>query len=290
MGYLGIDIGGSFIKYCGKTNGEIKKGKIPTERNLDSVLFTLKEVVEKFNPERVGFGVAGLYDKKTGVITASPNIKHLEGINLKGVLEGYLNVPVVIHNDGSAAAFGEYHYGAGKGAEVLVCFTLGTGLGGGLVIGGNLVEGVSGCGMEIGHTTVNVDGWYCHCGRKGCLEAYASSYGLERFYFLLTDKKLSSAEIILLANGGDREAIQSIEEFSRYLAVGLMNALHIFNPDRIVVGGGIPEHYPVVIDMAVANLKEMAFHLPFRDVQVLKAGLGEYSGAYGAMVLAEIGK
>ncbi|WP_457624299.1 ROK family protein [Persephonella sp.] len=289
MGYLGVDIGGSFIKYCGRAGDDIKKGKIPTEKGFDSVLKALRTLVKDFSPERLGLGVAGLYDQKTGRLTASPNIRFLEGIDLKEILEEELGIPVIIQNDASAAALGEYRYGAGKGAEILVCFTLGTGLGGGLVVNGRLVSGVSGSAMEIGHTTIDVDGWYCHCGRKGCLEAYVSSYGLERFYFFLTDQKLDSAEIILLANEGKLEAMKALEEFSRYLAVGLMNVLHIFNPDRVVIGGGIPQHYPAVIDLAVSNLKKMAFELPFRDVQILKAELGEYSGAYGALVLSEEG-
>jgi len=286
MGYLGVDIGGSFIKYCGKTNKDIKKGKIPTEKSFDSILNALNLLVEEFSPKRLGLGVAGLYDQKTGRITASPNIKFLEGINLKEILEEKLKISVVIQNDASVAALGEYKYGAGKGAEMLICFTLGTGLGGGLVVNGRLITGVSGSAMEIGHTTIDINGWHCHCGRKGCLEAYVSSYGLERFYFLLTDQKRESGEIILLANSGKQEAMKALEEFSRYLAVGLMNVLHIFNPDRVVIGGGIPEYYPAVIDLAVSNLKKMAFELPFRDVQIQKAKLGEYSGAYGALVLS----
>ena len=287
MSILGIDIGGTFIKYCGKAGQDIKKGKVPTEKNIDSVLYQIEELIKNFHPKAIGIGVAGLINKETGRLEDSPNLKFLEGINLKSLIEDRFKIPVIVENDASAAAFGEYKYGAAKNGKIVVCLTLGTGLGGGLVIDGKLIDGVSGTAMEIGHTTIDINGWECHCGRKGCLEAYVSSYGLERFYFFHTDKKLDSSEIILLANEGNTAAMKALEEFSEYLAIGLMNILHIFNPDFIVIGGGIPENYPAVIDMAVANLKKIAFPLPFTSCQIKKAELGEYSGAFGALALAE---
>ncbi|WP_457636360.1 ROK family protein [Persephonella sp.] len=287
MSVLGVDIGGTFIKFAGKSGSDIKKGKIPTESRFDSILAEIKNLCKNFHPKSLGIGIAGLYDKKTGRLTASPNIKFLEGIDLKEILEEELDLPVVIENDASAAAYGEYMYGAGKGGKIVVCLTLGTGLGGGVVINGELISGVSGSGMEIGHTTVDLNGWRCHCGRKGCLEAYVSSYGLERFYFFLTDQSIPSSQIIILANEGKLEAMKALEEFARHLSVGLMNILHIFNPDRVIIGGGIPEYYPAVVDLAVSELKKIAFELPFRDVKIKKADLGEYSGAFGAMALAE---
>jgi len=287
MSVLGIDIGGTFIKFAGKSGSDIKKGKIPTEKRFDSILSEIKKLCKNFHPEVIGIAIAGLYDKKTGKLTASPNIKFLEGIDLKEILEEELNIPIFIENDASAAAYGEYVYGAGKGGNIVVCLTLGTGLGGGVVVNGELISGVSGSAMEIGHTTIDVDGWRCHCGRKGCLEAYVSSYGLERFYFFLTDQNIPSAQIITFANEGKLEAMKAVEEFSRYLSIGLMNVLHIFNPDRIIIGGGIPEYYPAVIDLSAAELKKLAFELPFRDVEIKKAELGEYSGAFGVMALSE---
>ncbi|SNZ03949.1 glucokinase [Persephonella hydrogeniphila] len=287
MSVLGVDIGGTFIKFVAKSGNDIKKGKIPTEKSFVSITEEIKKLIKNFHPEVLGIGIAGLYDKKTGKLTASPNIRFLEGVELKEIFETEFGIPVVIENDASAAAYGEYVYGAGKNSQILICLTLGTGLGGGTVINGELLSGVSGSAMEIGHTTIDIEGWRCHCGRKGCLEAYVSSYGLERLYFFLTDQKLSSSEIITLANEGKLEAMKAIEDFSHYLSIGLMNILHIFNPDKIVIGGGIPEYYPAVIDLTVSNLKKIAFELPFRDLNISRAKLGEYSGAYGAMALAD---
>lgn len=290
--FLGIDIGGTFIKFVSKKNNKIEKGKvyirdIISYNRPDVIVEEIKNVVDKYRPDILGVAVAGLVDKKTGILTASPNIKPLQNYPLKDQLESVLKIPVYLENDASLACYGEYLYGAGKGSKILVCLTLGTGLGGGAVLNGKLLTGISGSAMEIGHTTIDINGLPCHCGRKGCLESYVSSYGLERIYYLYTDEKISSTQIITLANEGDPVAMRSMEKFSKYLAIGLMNAVHLFNPDRIVIAGGITENYPAVVDMAVSNLKDLTFHLPFRDLSVVKAELKEFSGAYGALGYAE---
>ncbi len=291
MAFLGIDIGGTFIKYAYEGD-PIKTGKvfvkdIVEEGDREALLETIVEIFENHQAEALGVAVAGLVDKKSGIITDSPNIKPLENFNIKEELEKRLNIPVFVENDATLAAYGEFLYGAGKGSEILICLTLGTGLGGGGVINGILLTGISGSAMEIGHMTIDKNGWVCHCGRKGCLEAYVSSYGLERIYFFKTDKHIPSSEIILYANEGKKEALETFEEFSKYLAYGLMNILHVFNPDRILLAGGIPEHYPAVVEMAVSDLKHLAFPLPFRDVDIKLASLGEFSGAYGALGYAK---
>ncbi|WP_457621999.1 ROK family protein [Persephonella sp.] len=290
--YLGIDIGGTFIKFVFKKDKEIQKGKIYirdiiSKNKPELIINEIKKIIEKHRPDVLGVAVAGLVDRKTGVLTASPNIKPLEKFPFKDELEKTLEISVYVENDASLAAYGEYLYGAGKGSEILICLTLGTGLGGGAVINGKLLTGTSGSAMEIGHTTIEIDGLPCHCGRKGCLESYVSSYGLERVYYLYTDQKISSTEIITLANEGNVTAMKAMERFSEYLSIGLMNITHIFNPDRIVLAGGITENYPAVVDMAVSNLKNKAFHLPFRDLTVKRAVLKEFSGAYGALGYAE---
>ncbi|WP_028950597.1 ROK family protein [Sulfurihydrogenibium subterraneum] len=288
--FLGIDIGGTFLKVAFKENGEIKTEKIAVKeiQKKESFLENLREVVKKYNPNKIGIAIAGLVDKKTGLLTNSPNLKFLEGLNLKEFIEKEFNIEVFIENDANVAAFGEYVYGNGKGSKVLVCLTLGTGLGGGLVIDGKIFSGVSGSAMEIGHITVEKDGFLCHCGRKGCLESYVSSYGLERLYCLISEEKRSSFEIINLAKQNDDKAIQTFEIFTDYLAIGIMNIAHIFNPDTVLLSGGIIENYSDVLTLTKSKVEKLVFPLPLRDLHINSAKLGSWSGAYGALALAEV--
>lgn len=288
--YLGLDVGGTFLKIAFKENETIKTDKISIKdfiEDKDKFLNFLTETVDFHKPDRVGIAVAGLVDKKSGLLTNSPNLRALEGLNIKEYLEKKLNVEVFIDNDANVAAFGEYVYGNGKGSKVLVCLTLGTGLGGGLVLDGKIFSGVSGSAMEIGHITVEKDGFPCHCGRKGCLEAYVSSYGLERIHCILTEDKKTSFEIISLLRENDKKALESFEIFTHYLSIGIMNIVHIFNPDKVLLSGGIVENFPETIDLVKSKINSLVFPLPLRDLSIDAGKLGSWSGAYGALALAE---
>ncbi len=285
MVYLGIDIGGTFIKVAYKDK-KIKKDKFKYDKTKESFFKTIFEIIEKFNPDKVGIAVAGLVDKKTGFITNSPNLKFIENTNLKEILEKKFNIPVYIENDANLAAYGEYIYGNGKDSKVLICLTLGTGLGGGLVVDGNIYSGVSGSAMEVGHMVVEKDGLICHCGRKGCLESYVSSYGLERLYCIESSKFLSSFDVIKLAKNGDNIAIRVFDIFTDYLSIGIMNLTHIFNPDKILLSGGIIENYPKIMDDLKLKLGSLLFPLPKRDLLIDIAKLGSWSGGYGALAYA----
>jgi glucokinase len=288
--YLGLDVGGTFLKIAFKENETIKTDKISIKdfiKDKDKFLNFLTETVDFYKPDRVGIAVAGLVDKKSGLLTNSPNLRALEGLNIKEYLEKNLNVEVFIDNDANVATFGEYVYGNGKGSKVLVCLMLGTGLGGGLVLDGKIFSGVSGSAMEIGHITVEKDGFPCHCGRKGCLEAYVSSYGLERIHCILTEDKKTSFEIISLLRENDKKALESFEIFTHYLSIGIMNIVHIFNPDKILLSGGIVENFPETIDLVKSKINSLVFPLPLRDLSIDAGKLGSWSGAYGALALAE---
>lgn len=286
---LGIDIGGTFIKVVGKDeNDNIFKEKISVNfQDKKTFVNEILKIVEKHRPSKVGIAIAGLVDKKSGQLTNSPNLKFLEGLNLKQEIENQSNIKVFIENDANLAAYGEYVYGNGKDSKILVCLTLGTGLGGGAVIGGKILSGVSGSAMEIGHIVVEKNGLPCHCGRNGCLEAYVSSYGLERIYCMLTEKKTTSFEIVNLAKNKDEKALKSFEMFSDYLSTGIMNIAHIFNPDKILLAGGIIEHYPDILEIVREKAKNLIFPLPLRDLKIDMAKLGSWSGAFGALAFAE---
>ncbi len=288
--FLGLDIGGTFIKLVSKQNQDTVKEKVyiaDIKDDREKFLKSIVEIIKRYDPDVVGIAVAGLYDEREEKITDAPNLKSIQDFSIKQYLTEKTGVKVFVQNDATLATYGEYVYGAGKGSNILVGLTLGTGLGGGLVINGEPVTGVSGSAMEVGHITIEINGWPCHCGRKGCLEAYASSYGIERIYFLKTGYYKTSFEIISSANQGKQEEIETIEEFSRYLSIGLMNIVHMLNPDKILLIGGIIENYPLIEELVYSDLKKLAFPLPFRDLEIKKGSLGEFSGAYGALALAE---
>lgn len=289
MKVLGIDIGGTFIKVISKENETVIKDKVRIEetyKTSENFINLIKAVIEKHKPDRVGIAVAGLVDK-SGRITNSPNLRYIENISLKDALQKSFNIPVLIGNDANLAAYGEYIYGAGKDSKILICLTLGTGLGGGAVVEGKILEGVSGCGMEIGHMVVEKDGDICNCGRRGCLEAYVSSYGVERIYRKLTGSQLSSFEIINLAKKEDSYAIKTFDIFVDYLSIGIMNLAHIFNPDKILIAGGVVENYPKLIEDITKKSKQIMFPCPASALNIEMAELGSWSGAYGAVALAE---
>jgi len=278
----GVDVGGTFIKvFTGKT-----RFKIETGSSFENIILALRRLKHELNVEKIGVGLPGLIDERTGLITDSPNVPFLSGLDVKGILSEELGIPIVIGNDATLAAYGEYVLGAGRGGKIVICLTLGTGLGGGAVIFGELLTGVSGCAMEVGHMVVQKDGWRCRCGRKGCLEAYVSSYGLERFYSEMWNEKLSSFEIIKRAKERDEKSMKAISSMIDFLSIGLVNLVHVFNPDVIILSGGIVDHYPELVIDSRERLKKEAFKLPASDVDVRRATLGEFSGAVGAYLLA----
>ncbi len=278
---MGVDIGGTFIKLF---DGN-KRWKVRTPPSSGAILEAVSDAVK--DAESIGVAVAGLVDASSGVLTDSPNIKALKGINVKEELERRTGRKVFIFNDANAAAYGEFKAGAGRGSRVLVCLTIGTGLGGGAVVNGKPLLGVSGCAMEVGHMIVEKGGWLCHCGRRGCLEAYVSSYGLRRFYLMLKGECPPSFEIIERAKVGEREAVESLSKLADYLSTGIVNILHIFNPDRIVLSGGIAAHYPALVEEVRKLALQRAFRLPASVFELKVAGLGEFSGAVGAWFLAQ---
>jgi len=279
---LGIDLGGTFVKFYSPE----EKGKVPTPKERDKLIELVAGLVKEFRPERVGIAVAGLTLYPEGKVVESPNLPFLNGLNLREEVKRLTKVEPLVVNDATAAAYGEYEAGAGEGESSFLCLTLGTGLGGGAVIEGKTLLGSRGLAMEAGHLTVCLNGWPCHCGRKGCLEAYASSYGLERHYFLVTGKKRSSFEVVELAKRGQEEAKRAVKQMAFYLSVGITGLAHLFNPEKVVLSGGIVAHYPELLKLVEEGVKERAFKATAEKLKVVGAQLGEYSGAVGAYLLA----
>ena len=208
-------------------------------------------------------------------------------------------MPVTVENDNNAAAWGEFRFGAGSGAEHLLFVGLGTGIGGGIVVHGQLLRGAQGAGGELGHVTVQATGPRCACGNRGCLEAFASGTAIGRRARELTGEKPDSAlgrlavkrkvlgeDVTDLARNGDELALSVLEDTGRWLGIGLAGFVNIFNPEMVVVGGGAMAAGELILKSARREVHLRA-RPPSRDlVEVKEATLGPESGVLGAAALA----
>jgi len=249
----------------------------------------------------LGVGVAGQVDAATGTVHFAPNLGWRD-VPLRAELEKALGFPAVVTNDVRAATLGEWWYGAGRGVEDLVCLFVGTGIGGGVVSGGRMVEGCSNTAGELGHMTVVVGGRRCRCPNQGCLEAYAGGWAIaERAQeavrqdptsgqTLLTlagsVENITAAIVNLAAREGDPLARYLVKETGRYLAAGLVGIVNAFNPCLLILGGGIIEGMPELIKIVEKEVREHALSAAVEPLRVLRAALGGDAGVVGAATLA----
>ncbi len=277
----GVDIGGSFIKVYWEDGRKEKHyiKDISKERGL--FLKSIREIVFEGHPSSVGVAVAG-FTSLNGVVYKSPNIPALDGVNLKDILKG-INVKVI--NDVSAGAFGEWFYDH-RESRALLFIAVGTGLGAGLVVNGKPFLGACGSGLELGHHTIILGGERCSCGRLGCWEAYCSSYGLERLYKNLSGSALKDYQIVQKAREGEIYALEAVASFKKFLLVGLMNAVHILNPDRVVLGGGLIDAMRDLFGDLEVDLKDLCESLPAECFSLHFSSCAEYCMARGALAFA----
>ena len=276
--FKGVDIGGTFVKVFWEDGRKEKHYIRDIKGDREVLLKKIKEIALEGDPEGVGLAVAG-FTSKEGVVFRSPNIPSIDGVDFKNLLSG---VKVAVGNDVTLGAYGEWFYDH-RDSEALVLVAVGTGLGGGLVLKGKPYIGVSGSAMEIGHHIIERGGYPCSCGRRGCWEAYCSSYGLERIYKDLGGESITDREITERAKGGEETALRTVETFREYLLTGLLNLVHILNPDRIVLAGGVIEGLKDFLGDLERDLKERVEELPGRDLKVSFSGSGEFMGARGAL-------
>lgn len=321
---VGVDLGGTNARAAvvdrdGKIVGQARnpsEARQGAERVVAQVVLTVREALADANCEveeigAVGMAVPGHIEPHTGDIIWSPNF----GETIDGVFKVFLNVPmsapvsealglaVYAGNDANIAALGEFRYGAGKSVNDIVMFTLGTGIGSGVVVNGHLVVGSTGGAVELGHHIIVAGGQMCGCGAMGCLEAYCGTQAIvERALraaqsgkkTLLADKieecggertALTPKMIDDAAVAGDKLALQVFEETGYYLGIGISNAMNIFNPARIVIGGGIRK----ATGLLAAAKRSAATH-SIRSIrqacQIVEAELGDDAGVMGAAELA----
>lgn len=279
----GIDIGGTFIKVFWQ-NGKKEKHYIrDLKKDKRKLISKIKEVITEGSPSGVGIAVAG-FTSLGGKVFTSPNIPVLNGIDFKEILED-LDIPFVIGNDASMGAYGEWYFDH-RDSEVLLLVAIGTGLGAGLVYGGEIFWGACGSALELGHHIIEKDGELCNCGRNGCWEAYCSSYGIERAYSKLKGERIKDYEVAQRAKEGEKEAVEVVNIFKKYLLLGLMNVLHIFNPDKVVLAGGVIKSFQEFLKDLPEKVKGMAEELPASCTNIVFSTEGEFMGARGALAYA----
>ncbi len=311
--YAGLDLGGTFVK-GGIVDEEGKilvKDKIPTgrERPYTEIAADMARLVKDLAARAglaegqlagVGIGSPGLIDAENGVIVYSNNIRW-ENVPLCGAVREQLGVPVCITNDANAAALGEHFCGAGKKFGSMVFITLGTGVGGGIILDGKLFEGNRSAGAEIGHMVIERGGWQCTCGRRGCFEAYASATGLIRRTRESMEAHKESAMWKIAGSlegvdgrtafdgmrAGDAAAKQVVEEYISCLAEGVTNLVNIFRPEAVVLGGGVcAEGETLLAPLRAAVEPHLFGGAEYAPVAIVAASLGNDAGLCGAARLA----
>jgi glucokinase len=317
---LGIDLGGTkILTSVVNPGGEMLSrdhGVTPAARGPEAVIQAIEASAERalegasIGMERVsaiGIGAPGLSDAEAGILFTSPNLPGWKDVPLRDMIQQRLKKKAFLTNDGNAAALGEYYFGAAKGISHFIYVTISTGIGGGIVADGKVLQGSKGMAGEIGHMTIADRGPLCHCGNWGCWEALASGTALAKEARKQVQKGADTT-ILNLAGGkidqvtaltvqaaaekGDPLANQLILKTAYYFGVGLANLVNIFNPEMIVIGGGLSNMGDRLLIPAYREAEKRAFKRAYRTVRFVRAGLGRNSGVLGAAAYAfqEMGK
>ena len=307
---IGIDIGGTIIKGAVfSTQGRpVQASSIETqayqgtEKALSNLLSLVNSLQEKGGRcSAIGIGVAGVLDAKKERLLQSPNLKNLENVNLKSFLAEAVQLPVYLENDANAAALGEQWAGAGRDIENFLLITLGTGIGSGLVLNGDLWTGENGKAGEFGHMIVEQGGEPCACGKKGCLEAYSSGEAISRMAREALQsgacsslKNLSGGDLDHIdaemvchaAQNGDTVAIEVYRRAARYLAIGIANVNNLLDIHHVILGGGVSKAFNLFAAVLIEEVKRQVFRISQDRIIIVPSQLGSEAGIYGAAYLA----
>lgn len=313
--YIGIDLGGTNIvagvvdenyriitKATTKTNCPRPEKEIAADMAKVALEAAQKACISIDDIEWIGIGTPGIANSETGIIEYSNNLG-FENTPMVDYIKEYIDKPVFIENDANAAAYGEFVAGAAKGANNAVCITLGTGVGGGIVIDGKIYAGSNFAGAEIGHTVIEVDGDQCSCGRKGCFEAYSSATGLIRMtkeamykdkeskMWQMTEErggKVSARTAFDCMREGDKSAKEVTDKYIKYLAAGITNTINIFQPDILCIGGGVcNEGDALLIPVKKIVQEEVYTRNSPKNTEIVIAKLGNDAGIIGAAFLGK---
>ncbi len=310
---IGVDVGGTNVKVAlvDKTGSIVYSDTVPTraemgyEYTISNIITAIRNLmkeskVSKDLIEGIGFGFPGQIDCDNGIVRLAPNIPGWVNIPIAEIVSKEFEIPVKVDNDVRCAALAELNYGAGRGAKNLICITVGTGIGSGLIINGKLVRGASNAAGEIGHIKLQMEGGpICGCGDTGCLEAFASGPsivalaeeyikgGKSTKYRELANPDITPYIVAEAAKQGDVVAKKIFEIMGNYIGVGLASVVNLLNPEKIVIGGGVADAGDLLFIPLKETLKKRTMPIQGSAVEVVHAELGNTAGVIGASLLIE---
>ena len=295
---IGIDLGGTNLKIAllDHTCRIIHKHTQPTQQYskkdslIDAIVDSVEFILKKYNLKRsdvagAGLGLPGPIDYDRGIVHFFPNIPGWKEVKLTAFLERRLHMPVYIDNDANVMTLAEFTLGAAKGSCNAVCLTLGTGVGGGLILNGRLFRGSTYAAGEIGHMPVNEEGPDCNCGGIACLESYIGNRRISQEVRSIFGKDIPLEDVSAMAYRGNKKAIALWDKVGGHLGVALVSVVNLLNPDCIVIGGGVANAGSVLFDTVTATILARAMLVQAQAVKVVKAKLGNDAGMIGAGIL-----
>ncbi|MBA3816616.1 MAG: ROK family protein [Parachlamydiaceae bacterium] len=310
---IGVDLGGTkldvgMVDMSGKIvdrvliKTRVKEGSKVVIQDIVAAIRALQAKNSEKVILSIGVGIAGQIDSKTGDVRFAPNLNWTD-VPLQTELSKALKLPVYVLNDVRAATWGEWLYGAGKGSNDIICIFVGTGIGGGVISDGKMLLGCSNSAGEIGHITIDVNGPKCTCGNYGCFEALASGWAIARrakesvvkhpdsgkpLLELVNGKidDLSAKHVLELSHSGDLLARSIVQEVSVDLVAGIAGLVNAFNPQRVIMGGGIIYGYPEFIEEIRLGVSKRALKVAVEHLQIIQASLHADAGVIGAAAYA----
>lgn len=306
--YIGVDLGGTkiYTAICNELGEIFNEEVIATEVDkgpeqiVDKIINSIKKVSKNIKAEEVkaiGIGSPGPLNIKEGLIVSPPNLP-IRNFNIVDKIKSEFKLPTFLDNDANAATLGEYIFGAGKGTENMIYITASTGVGGGAILNGKIYRGSTSNALEIGHTTISRDGRVCGCGSRGCVESMSSGIyiekmandlmGEEKETTLKNYEKITAKEVFTEAAKGDQVSNYILSETLSYLGMAVANCANIFDPDKIIIGGGITKGGSIVLDKINEEVKNRSLEPIYKNCKIEKAQLGDRAGVIGAVALAMV--
>lgn len=309
---IGIDVGGTkILTAIADLEGKIlareriaSRPKDTIAEQVDQIVETVEQVMKSAGAEkdeilRIAVGAPGTVNTYEGVVLFTPNLRW-ENVPITKLLQDKLNIEVILENDANAAALAEHLFGAGKDAKHMVYLTISTGIGGGVIINNQILHGTAGCGGEIGHHTILLDGPICGCGNQGCLETLASGTALGRYgreavenglKTLMKDlvneiDEIDGTVVTKAAKAGDKIALDIVNRVAEYIGIGIANMINIFNPEKVILGGGVTSAGDLFYDGIVKTVEARALSTPRKLCKIVFSELKSDVGVLGAIAVA----